>query len=91
MNTQEIIEAIMKSTGKSKAELGRAVGIKDVGKNGEERPGRTTDLISKRIKQKNISVNVLIEMLDAMGYTLAVVPKGRNMKDNEYEVTVTAD
>lgn len=91
MNTQEIIEAIMKSTGKSKAELGRAVGIKEVGKNGEERPGRASDLINKRIKQKNISVNVLLEMLDAMGYTLAVVPKGRNMKDNEYEVTVTAD
>lgn len=87
MKTQEIIETIMEATGKSKAELGRAVGIKDVTETGEARPGRTTDLISKRIKQKNISVNVLLEMLDAMGYTLAVVPKGKNLKDNEYEVT----
>lgn len=88
MTTQEIIEAVMESTGKSKAELGRAVGLKDVSKDGEERPGRVSDLICKRIKQKNISVNVLQEMLEVMGYTLAVVPKGRNLKENEYEVTL---
>lgn len=82
MKTQEIIEKVMKITNKSKAELGRAVGISDEGK-----PGRATDLIAKRIKQKNISVNVLLEMLGAMGYTLVVVPKGKNLKDGEYEVT----
>lgn len=88
MKTQEIIETIMEATGKSKAELGRAVGLSDVAENGEVRRGRASDLISKRIKQKNISVNVLLEMLDAMGYTLAVVPKGKNLKDNEYEITI---
>lgn len=83
MRAQEIIEKVMKTTGKSKAELGRAVGISDEGK-----PGRATDLIAKRIKQKNISVNVMLEMLSVMGYTLAVVPKGKNLKDGEYEVTI---
>lgn len=88
MTTQEIIEKIMEATGKSKAELGRAVGLTDIGENGEVRRGRASDLIRKRITQKNISVNLLLEMLDAMGYTLAVVPKGKNLKENEYEVTV---
>jgi hypothetical protein len=40
------------------------------------------------MKQKNISVNVLSEMLAAMGYTIVIVPKGPNLKKGEYEVSV---
>lgn len=89
MRTQEIIESIMQTTGKSKAELGRAVGIEDINRAGEKQNGRACDLISKRIKQKNISVNVLLEMLNAMGHTIIVVPTGRKLKDGEYEVTIS--
>lgn len=79
MKVEEILKEIMSEKGVGKAQLGRAVGIGD-----DKNP---SDVINKRMKQKNISVNVLNEMLGAMGYTLAVVPTGRKMKDGEYEVT----
>lgn len=78
MNVQTIMETIMKEQGKTKAELGRAIGIDEK---------KATDLIGKRIKQKNISVNVLNEMLAAMGYTLAVVPTGTKLGEKGYEVS----
>ena len=79
MKVETILETIMKDQGKTKAELGRAVGIEDK---------KASDLINKRMKQKNISVNVLSEMLAAMGYTMVVVPTGVKLKDGEYEVSV---
>lgn len=79
MKVQTILETVMEENGMTKAQLGRAVGIAD-----EKNP---SDLINKRMKQKNISVNVLSEMLAAMGYTMVVVPKGTKMKDG-FEVTV---
>ena len=80
MKANEIIKTIMEEQGKSKAQLGRAVGIPN-----EKNP---TDVINKRLKQENISVNVLSEMLAAMGYTLVAVPAGPRLKDGEYEVTI---
>lgn len=80
MKVEKIMESIMKETGTTKAQLGRAVGIEQ-----EKRP---SDVINKRIKQKNISVNVLSEMLGAMGYTMVIVPKGPKLKDGEYEVSI---
>ena len=79
MRVEEILKNIMEESGTTKAQLGRAVGIAD-----DKNP---SDVINKRIKQKNISVNVLNEMLGAMSYTLAVIPKGTKMKDGEFEVT----
>lgn len=79
MKVQEILETIMTDQNKTKADLGRAVGIDEK---------KASDLINKRMKQKNISVNVLSEMLAAMGYTMAIVPTGRKLKDDEYEVTI---
>ena len=79
MKANEIVEAIRTETGKTKAELGRAVGIDEK---------KATDTISKRLKQDNISVNVMLEMLNAMGYTMVVVPTGKSVKDGEYEVTI---
>ena len=75
MKIEDILKNIMEENNVSKAQLGRAVGIAD-----EKNP---SDVINKRMKQKNISVNVLNEMLNAMGYTLAVVSKGTKV---EYEV-----
>lgn len=80
MNTHKIIAEVMASTGMSKAQLGRAVGIAD-----EKNP---SDIINKRMKQENISVKVLGEMLAAMGYTMVVVPSGPKLKEGEYEVTL---
>lgn len=80
MKTVEIVKVIMEEQGKSKAQLGRAVGIPT-----EKNP---TDVINKRLKQENISVNVLCEMLAAMGYTMVVVPTGTKLKEGEYEVTI---
>lgn len=80
MRVEEILKDIMEDKGMTKAQLGRAVGIAD-----EKNP---SDVINKRIKQKNISVNVLSEMLGAMGYTLAVIPKGTKMQNGEFEVTI---
>lgn len=80
MKAVKIVDKIMRDQGKSKADLGRAVGIPT-----EKNP---TDVINKRLKQENISVNVMLEMLGAMGYTMAVVPTGSKLKDGEYEVTI---
>lgn len=80
MKVQEILETIMEDKGMTKAQLGRAVGIAD-----EKNP---SDVINKRMKQKNISVNVLSEMLAAMGYTMVIVPSGPKVKDGEFEVSV---
>ena len=80
MTVNEILINIMEEKAISKAQLGRAVGIAD-----EKNP---SDVINKRIKQKNISVNVLQEMLGAMGYTMVIVPSGPKVKEGEYEVTI---
>lgn len=79
MKINKIIEEVMVETGFGKAQLGRAVGIED-----KKRP---SDVISKRLGQENISVNIAKEMLDAMGYTMVIVPKGSKIGENEYEVT----
>lgn len=80
MKAVKILEEIIKEQGKSKADLGRAVGIPT-----EKNP---TDLINKRLKQENISINVMLEMLGVMGYTLVVVPSGSRLTKDGYEVTV---
>lgn len=79
MKINEIMDTIMAEKGMGKAQLGRAVGIDD-----SKNP---SDVINKRLKQKNISVNVLSEMLTALGYTMVVVPVGTKLKDGEYEVS----
>lgn len=79
MKVPEIMAEIMAEKGISKAQLGRAVGIEDA-KN-------PADVIYKRMKQKNMSVNVLSEMLAAMGYTVVIVPAGPKLKEGEYEVS----
>lgn len=80
MKAVKIVDEIMRGQGKSKAELGRAVGIPT-----EKNP---TDVINKRLKQENISVNVMLEMLSTMGYTMIVVPTGSKIKEGEYEVSI---
>lgn len=87
MKVEEILNNVMKEKGISKAQLGRAVGVVTP-EEAKEKPSKATDIINKRIKQKNISVNVLSEMLAAMGYTMVIVPAGPKLKDGEFEVTI---
>ena len=87
MIVEEIMMNIMKEKGISKAQLGRAVGVVTP-EEAKEKPSKATDTINKRLKQKNISVNVLSEMLAAMGYTITIVPAGPKLKDGEYEVKI---
>lgn len=77
MIVENILKTIMEEQGMKKAELGRAVGLESA---------KASDLVNKRMKQKNISVNVLGEMLAAMGYDLVVVKKGANLPKNSYIV-----
>lgn len=87
MIVEDILNQIMNDKKMSKAQLGRAVGVVTP-EEAKEKPSKATDVINKRIKQKNISVKVLSEMLSAMGYTMVVVPSGPKLKDGEFEVTV---
>ncbi len=80
MKIKDIMENIMEEKGVGKAQLGRAIGIDD-----SKHP---SDVISKRLKQENISVKVLDEMLTVLGYTMVIVPAGSKIKDGEYEVTI---
>ena len=87
MRVEEILKTILEEKGWSKAQLGRAVGVVTP-EEANEKPSKATDIINKRMKQKNISVNVLSEMLTAMGYTITIVPAGPNLKNGEYEVSI---
>ena len=87
MIVEDILTQIMKDKKMSKAQLGRAVGVVTP-EEAKEKPSKASDVINKRIKQKNISVNVLSEMLFAMGYTIVIVPTGPKLKDGEFEVTI---
>ena len=86
MRVEDILKSIIEEKGMSKAQLGRAVGVVTA-EEAKEKPSKATDIINKRIKQKNISVNVLSDMLAAMGYTITIVPTGPKLKDGEYEVS----
>lgn len=85
MKVEDILKNILEENNMSKAQLGRAVGVVTAE---EAKSSKATDVINKRMKQKNISVNVLKEMLTAMGYTITIVPVGPNLKKGEYEVTI---
>ena len=86
MTVEEILKTIMADKNMSKAQLGRAIGVVTA-EEAKEKPSKATDIIGKRMKQKNISVNTLSEMLAAMGYTMVIVPAGPKLKDGEYEVS----
>ena len=87
MKVEDILKNIMEENNISKAQLGRAVGVVTP-EEAKEKPSKATDVINKRMKQKNISVNVLKEMLAAMGYTMVIVPAGPKLNDGEYEVSI---
>lgn len=83
MKAVAIIKAIMKEKKMSMAALGRAVGI-EIGEN--EPKNKATDIISKRLKQKNMSIDMVADMVDKMDYQVVIVPKGVTVKSDWYRV-----
>lgn len=74
MNAGEIVKDIMKKQGKGNADVGAQIGM-------------TGDAIWARINRKNISIDNLQEMLAALGYELAIVPRGSvKLTDTTYPV-----
>lgn len=84
----EIILEIMAKKNKSKAELGRAVGIDTIGKDGTENKSKPTDVIGKRLRQKNISIGMVAEMVEVMDYQVVIIPKSVSLsgKSDWYKV-----
>lgn len=83
MKVATIIKALMKDRKMSMAALGRAVGIEI----SETDPkNKATDVISKRLKQKNISIDMVADMVDKMDYQVVIVPKGVTVKSDWYKV-----
>ena len=82
MKANKIIEALMEIKNMSKAALGRAVGISEEGNK-----SRPTDTINKRLnKQKNISIDMVADMVDKMDYQVLIVPKGVTVKSDWFRV-----
>lgn len=81
MKIVKIIEALMTEKKMSKAALGRAVGISD-----EKNKSQPTDTINKRLKQTNISIDMVADMVDKMDYQVVVIPKGVTLKSDWYRV-----
>lgn len=88
MKVSEIIRAIMKEKKMSMAALGRAVGI-EIGENDPK--NKATDVISKRLKQKNMSIDMVADMVDKMDYQVVIVPKGVTIRNDWYKVDGEAD
>ena len=85
MRVEDILKNIMEENNMSKAQLGRAVGVVTA-EEAKEKPSKATDVINKRMKQKNISVNVLSEMLAAMGYKVVVMAASEKTPSGAYVV-----
>ena len=83
MKANKIIEAIMELKGTSKAALGRAVGV-EVGENDPK--SKPTDVISKRLKQKSMSIEIVAEMVEKMDYQVLIVPSGVTVQKGWYKV-----
>ena len=50
------------------------------------RIGKTPRLVSDRLAMENISIEKLNELLRALDYKIAIVPRSRVTKKDEYEV-----
>lgn len=85
MKASTIIETILKERGWSKAALGRAIGIEVA--EGENK-SKATDVINKRLKQKTIGIDKVVEMADKLDYQVLIVPKGVTVKSDWYKVEV---
>lgn len=56
----------------------------------KDRLGIKSNVLSQRFTQKNISVDKLHEMLQAMDYKIIVVPRGTRIPEGGIEITSTS-
>ena len=75
MTASNILTTIMKLQGLGQTARGKRIGVK-------------TDAVYQRLRQDNISIKALSQMLGAMDYKVIVVPADRRVRDDEYEVTI---
>lgn len=73
MKATEIVKEIMEQQGIGQTALGKRIGVRN-------------DAIYQRLKQDNISVDRLVQMLNAMDYKLVIVPSSKQVREGEYEV-----
>lgn len=73
MKATEIVKEIMEQQGIGQTALGKRIGVRN-------------DAIYQRLKQDNISVDRLVQMLNAMDYKLVIVPSNKQVREGEYEV-----
>lgn len=78
MTLNEIWSELLEKSGKSKAQIGRAVGIPE-----EKKP---SDRIGKRMQQENISIDKMKEMLDELDYEIVLIPRGEKKKKEWYSL-----
>lgn len=64
MKIGEAIKKAMKAEKITQVQLAEKVGAK------------SQSVIAERLKMDNISINVIIDMLDAVGYEMVIQPKG---------------
>ena len=73
MKATEIVKEIMEQQGIGQTALGKRIGVRN-------------DAIYQRLKQDNISVDRLVQMLNAMDYKLVIIPSNKQVREGEYEV-----
>lgn len=81
MKVNKIIAKLMEERKMSKAALGRAVGVDD-----SKNKSQPTDTINKRLKQTNISIDMVADMVDKMDYQVVIIPKGVSLRSDWYRV-----
>lgn len=74
MDIKEIIKVILKEKGMGNADAARAFGI-------------TPQSMISRMRGKSIRVDTVHEMLDELGYSLMVVPKGTRARAGWFAVS----
>ena len=77
MKIGEAIKNAMKSKKITQTTLAERVGVK------------SQSVIAKRLKMDNISVNVVLDMLDAIGYEMMIVPKDEDGDGDTITITIT--
>lgn len=75
MKATTILKTIMTEKGIGNSVLGKRIGI-------------AHNVIYQRLRQDNIGINALSQMLGAMDYKVIIVPADRRVRDDEYEVTI---
>ncbi|MGN0620543.1 MAG: hypothetical protein ACI4I9_01645 [Porcipelethomonas sp.] len=82
MKIGEAIKRVMKDTRTTQVRLIQLINMQA----GETRI-KTQSIVSERLKCKNLSVDTVIEMLDAMDYELVIQPKQRGKrKEGQYPI-----